>query len=67
MRELARWLEETGRSEEAELWWRRIAETGDLFAMEDLAEWLKRDGRPEEAEQLRQLGIEPGGRTADPW
>jgi TPR repeat protein len=67
MRALAQCLERASRGEEAEHWWRRAAEAGLWDAMMDLTQWLERVGRGEEAEQLRRFGLQPGGRTADPW
>lgn len=67
MRALAQWLEQAGRGNEAERWWRRAAEAGLFDAMADLAQWLERVGRGEEADQLQRFGLQPGGRTSNPW
>jgi hypothetical protein len=73
---LARWLELEGRGVEAERWLRRAAEYGHARAMTygtgerstaELARFLRRAGREDDAESVLQLGLEPGGRTADPW
>jgi hypothetical protein len=71
MLELAKLLEHSGRSQEAEGWLRRARElgitTGGSGGKSDLARLLERTGRGQEAERLRRFGIVPGGRTADPW
>ena len=66
MLELAGLLERTGRGQEAEHWLRHATEIG-LTLGDDLARLLERTGRGQEAARLRRFGIEPGGRTADPW
>jgi tetratricopeptide (TPR) repeat protein len=69
MEELAILLEQHGRIEEAEAWLRRAIEIGRIGsnATARLAELLGRTGRAQEADRLGRFGIEPGGRTADPW
>jgi hypothetical protein len=59
-------LERTGRGQEAERWLRHATELG-LTLGNELADLLERTGRGQEAAGLRRFGIEPGGRTADPW
>jgi hypothetical protein len=70
---VAEWLEQAGRGAEPEDVWRaaeagwRAAEAGDPVAMERLINLLKLTGRGAEAARLGRFGIEPAGRTADPW
>src|SRR5258707_851088 len=58
---------EAGGAEEALAWLRSRAEAGDPFALPEVAAMLGKLGRASEAAQIRRHGIEPGGRTADPW
>jgi TPR repeat protein len=51
MVELADRLRETGRSEEAEDWYRRAADAGYDVAMVKLADLLRELGRDDEADQ----------------
>jgi Flp pilus assembly protein TadD len=69
MVELASLLEQRGRIQEAVSWLRRAVEAGRIGsdAMSKLAELLERTGRGQEADRLHRFGIEPGGRTANPW
>jgi tetratricopeptide (TPR) repeat protein/transcriptional regulator with XRE-family HTH domain len=69
MEELAIVLEQHGRIEEAEGWLRRAVEIGSIGsnAKRRLGELLGSTGRVQEADRLGRFGIEPGGRTADPW
>jgi hypothetical protein len=73
---LARLLESGGRGGEAEEWLRRAAEYGhalvitcgvDERSTAELARFLRRAERQNEAELVMTFGLEPGGRTADPW
>ena len=67
MQRLAALLKETGTVEEAITWQRRRVEAGDDSALYELANLLAYAGRNEEAARVQQFGLEPGGRTADPW
>jgi TPR repeat protein len=69
MLELAELLEQRGSMKEAEEVLRQAAEAGSIGtdAIGKLAGLLERTGRGQEAGRLRRFGIEPGGRTADPW
>jgi TPR repeat protein len=69
MLELAELLEQRGNRGEAEQLLRQAAETSSPASgvMDKLAELLQRTGRSREAARLRRYGIEPGGRTAEPW
>lgn len=61
-------LREVGRLHEAESWERRALETGYTINPPVNLEYLLREmGRTAEADRLHAYGIEPGGRTADPW
>ncbi len=61
-------LERQGRIEEAETLLRMSVETCTHFdCWELLTNLVKRSGRDDEARSLRQFGMEPEGRTADPW
>jgi TPR repeat protein len=64
----ARALWEAGRLDEAASWQRRALETGYTANPPVNLEYLLRAmGRAAEADRLHAYGIEPGGRTADPW
>jgi len=64
----AAWMMELfGRTEEAITFYRQAAEAGDISGLGQAARMLEEAGRTEEAARLRRYGIEPGGRTADPW
>ena len=67
MRRLAALLKETGRVEEAITCQRCRVEVGDESALYELAHLLAYAGRNEEAARVLPFGLEPGGRTADPW
>ncbi|SCF62980.1 hypothetical protein GA0115259_1003611 [Streptomyces sp. MnatMP-M17] len=61
-------LWEGGRLQEAEGWERRALETGyTVNPPVNLEYLLGKMGRAAEADRLHAYGIEPGGRTADPW
>ena len=61
-------LEEAGRLQEAERWERQAQETGYTpNPPVNLEYLLRRMGRAAEADRLHAYGLEPGGRTADPW
>lgn len=61
-------LQEAGRLQEAEIWERRALETGYTSNSPVNLEYVLRNmGRAAEADRLHSYGIEPGGRTADPW
>ncbi|WP_326811017.1 hypothetical protein OIE62_23355 [Streptomyces scopuliridis] len=64
----AQTLWEAGRLQEAERWERRSLETGyTVNPPVNLEYLLRKTGRAAEADRLHAYGIEPGGRTADPW
>jgi TPR repeat protein len=60
-------LDRAGRIDEGIGWFLRAAEAGDPFALLEATELLERVGRIGEAQQLRQYGLEPGGRIAHEW
>ncbi|MDN3357643.1 hypothetical protein [Actinomadura sp. DC4] len=64
---LAERMERAGRSTEAERLWRDAGGNGHPPALEHLAGFLRRHGREAEADRLKRYGIEPDGRTAQPW
>lgn len=64
----AQTLLEAGRLQEAESWQRRALETGyTANSPVNLEYLLRKTGRAAEADRLHAYGLEPGGRTADPW
>jgi tetratricopeptide (TPR) repeat protein len=68
MAQRAQTLLESGQLQEAERLERRALETGYTPNPPINLEYLLRTtGRVSEADQLHAYGIEPGGRTADPW
>jgi TPR repeat protein len=76
MKQLAEFLERTGRNGEAESIWRTLLEIGaeatsGLFGnsagIARLADFLEQNGRAAEGDQVRKFGISPGGATAEPW
>lgn len=68
--DLSRWMQRDGRHAALEPWLRHLVEAAvanpNLVIME-LSLLLHDSGRDQEAKRLRSFGIEPGGRTADPW
>jgi TPR repeat protein len=60
-------LKSAGRLSEAEQWLRRATVMGMTSRVSDLAQLLEQESRDEEARQLRRYGVEPDGRTAQPW
>ena len=67
MQHLAELLERAGRGGDAEPWLRSAAQHGDIKALGQLAGLLRRSGRAAEADLVVKFGLEPGGRTAEPW
>lgn len=65
--QLGRLLEMNGRAAEAEPYYRQAVEVGFRPATVFLAGLLEKTSRVGEARRLADFGIEPGGRTADPW
>jgi tetratricopeptide (TPR) repeat protein/transcriptional regulator with XRE-family HTH domain len=67
MRTLAKLLDEAGFSNLAEWWLRCAVQHGDDESLAQLVQLLRMARRADEAEQIMNFGLEPGGRTADPW
>ena len=60
--------EKTNDTDKLEPFLRRMIETGRVWwASWQLVLLLRKTERHEEAERLQRFGIEPGGRTAEPW
>lgn len=53
-------LAQQGKSEEAEQFYRRAIDAGDVDALNDLAVLLKEQGQTEEAEELYRRAIDSG-------
>jgi TPR repeat protein len=64
---LASMLENGDWPERALVRYRKAVECGETGAMKPLTDLLERIGRAEEAKRLQIFGIEPGGRTSEPW
>ncbi|MER5347953.1 hypothetical protein ABT030_48435 [Streptomyces mirabilis] len=64
MARLAKFLSRQGAAEEAEIWCRRVAETGGTFAMFDLARFKYEQGATEEAIALILQVTESGDSSA---
>ncbi|HUZ52469.1 MAG TPA: helix-turn-helix domain-containing protein [Streptosporangiaceae bacterium] len=67
MRTVAELLDKAGQIGLAEWWLRKAAQHGDAESLADLAGLLQRGGWADEADQVKKFGLEPDGRTADPW
>ena len=67
MRTVAELLDKAGQIGLAEWWMREAAQHGDAESLADLAGLLQRVGRVDEADRVKKFGLEPDGRTADPW
>lgn len=65
--DLVKFLEANGRSDEVEQTLRYALESRFTYTMQDLTRILESTGRQPEARRLERFGIDPGGRTANPW
>jgi TPR repeat protein len=64
MKVLAGRLDEAGRTEQAEQWWRRAAEAGDPTAVQMVAKRLDEAGRGEDADRVLGQAAEAGDSSA---
>ncbi|MFI9155482.1 hypothetical protein [Streptomyces sp. NPDC053367] len=64
---VARLYEQAGRNEEAATAWRRSADSGNKYALDDAVRLLEREGRTDRARQLRRYGWNQDGTLAEPW
>jgi hypothetical protein len=64
VRAIALLTEQEGNDAATEQWYRYATGFGCYLW---LARFLKTTGRRDEAGQIRKFGVEPGGKTAEPW
>ena len=67
MRMLAKFLSKVGRISMAQWWLRNAVQHGEADSLAELAELLRLVGRADEADRVMTIGLEPDGRTAEPW
>ncbi|MDQ3765092.1 MAG: hypothetical protein M3460_27385 [Actinomycetota bacterium] len=60
-------MDKVGQTDEAITWLQARAEAGNTYAVRAAASLLDKAGRTDDMMQLRQYGIEVGGRIADRW
>ncbi|MER6956400.1 hypothetical protein [Streptomyces sp. NPDC000618] len=64
---IARLYEKEGRNEAAATAWRRSADGGNWYAIDEAVRLLDQEGRHDQGRQLRRYGWDQKGAIAEPW